>query len=539
MGRSEQQGGVCPARSALARSALAKRLLEPGPPADDKSTSEDKARLDEECVAELRASKAKENSCWLEQISRRVSRLVLVVATGVVILTMGVNDGPEQGRRLDSVAKEARSSVSRALVLLPAQDERLTQQAQDAVVAVAAELPASISRIRMEATALPPKWQSVELVTERTQVLNRVSALETTIGDLAVSQGEASPKPSVLRETLTEVKKQLGDIADVDTAPLITLPWNFDNQTAAGFVHAIVLTLLLLAALSRVLKPSGGLRFFLIGGDGRLSTSQTQAAVWTLAVFFLAAHLLLRRSPGELEALDENYLLLLGGPYAAWVISGAVTRGKLDARVLQKVKTPEAQVRDLVSDDDSRASLTDAQFFVFSMLALVVVLVTFSSNPQQLPQIEPALAMLTSAAALVYTSKKALDANAPAIYSVTPAAGAGPISSGNSIVINGSNFLPPGGGGDLDVLSGIKVRFKVGSSSYTQSVRPQLKAGNDMGIQTAEQVRESVVNPTSERVVVEVPMPLPSGMGSVAVITASGLQTSEHALQIYGFVMIT
>jgi hypothetical protein len=127
-------------------------------------------------------------------------------------------------------------------------------------------------------------------------------------------------------------------------APGWGLQWPFAagvSPIRRAVVVAILLTAAVLAVMSAFRRRDGGLRSYLIGGDGRFSTSQTQAALWTLALAFVLACLLLRAPFGEpggtfaagFDSLDEAYLLLLGGPAAAWVLARRVTAGKVCRRL--------------------------------------------------------------------------------------------------------------------------------------------------------------------------------------------------------------
>jgi hypothetical protein len=161
-------------------------------------------------------------------------------------------------------------------------------------------------------------------------------------------------------------------------------------------VVAILLTAAVLAVMSAFRGRDGGLRSYLIGGDGRFSTSQTQAALWTLALAFVLACLLLRFGKpvgtfaAGFDSLDQAYLLLLGGPAAAWVLA--------------RRETGHAHLR----------------------------------RGAALPR------------------RKGLEKNAPVITPVERATGSGPVRAGDRVRIRGANFVPAGAGGDLDALVRLK-----------------------------------------------------------------------------------
>jgi hypothetical protein len=323
-------------------------------------------------------------------------------------------------------------------------------------------------------------------------------------------------------------------------APGWSVQWPFAGGVSPirrAVVVAVLLTAVILVVMSAFRRNDGGLRGYLIGSDGRFSTSQTQAALWTLALGFVLACLLLRAPFGEtgdtfvagFDSLDETYLLLLGGPAAAWVLARRVTAGKVDDRTLQKTHADEAQIRDLVSNDDGRADLNDAQFFVFSMLALVYFIAAFAARPTAVPQMPLGLAMLTSAAALIYLGGKGLEKNAPVITSVERATGAGPVRAGDRVRVRGSNFVPAGAGGDVDAL----VRLKVYFGEAVAVVVPSFAGGAQTDrLQWARVVRQEVRNPRDDRIEVDVPLEVPPGPVTVRVVTAAGLESTGYDVPV-------
>lgn len=465
------------------------------------------------------------NDRWLKLLGRWIWGAMLVLALGSVGGTFLHNDGPLAARRIDARSARIDRALSQAEDLLKG-SPGLDADRRRTLGEIAVRIRDEAATIPDLASNLPAEWNGELLAGARRTVAGRAATLQTAAAQLITDTENPAPPDPKLTESLVRMRVALKELDHAELAPGITWPWKFDDSVAEGFVYATLLTLVVLGGLSMHMRADGGLRQFLIGRDGRFSTSQTQAALWTVAVFFLLAHLLLRRVPGQFDELNETYLLLLGGPYAAWVLGGAITRGKLSTQDIQKVTTPEAQVRDLVCDDDGRANLTDAQFFFFSTLALVGVFVAFYNDPKQLPKIPAGLAMLTSAGALVYTGKKSLDKNAPIIFSVTTPE-PGPIVSGRSIRIRGENFLPPGAGGDLDVLTtGVTVRFKSGATVIDKRVAARLTTEL---VTTAQQARAKVANLSTDEITLVVPT-LPAGPATIIVIPASGTPTGEHPI---------
>src|SRR5687768_16225615 len=93
-----------------------------------------------------------------------------------------------------------------------------------------------------------------------------------------------------------------------------------------------------------VRRESGGPREYFIGVDGRFSTSQTQAVLWTMVLAFSIGVLVLQPAFGSassldssLDELDVTFLFLLGGPFAAAAAARAITATKASDGTTQKM----------------------------------------------------------------------------------------------------------------------------------------------------------------------------------------------------------
>jgi hypothetical protein len=281
------------------------------------------------------------------------------------------------------------------------------------------------------------------------------------------------------------------------------------------------------------------MRRYLIGADGRFSTSRAQVALWTLALFFALTFFSVgipmtgscptvgddtfegvaaKECPDfgtTFDQLDASYLLLLGGPFAAAVASGAVVADKVNKRQLQKVKASKAQLKDLFTDDSGDADLVDLQFFIFNIVGLVFFAAALLDQPVALPSIPEGIIGLTSLAALAYTGAKAVAANEPVIDSITRARRRGAISPGSLVQINGSNFVPPGGDGRVQ-RSRVRVRF----GEIEEPVVPRSEG-------------DTPVNPTDTKLQVRVPMRVPVGDDvKVVVVTAAGVTSRPYLLKV-------
>ena len=138
-------------------------------------------------------------------------------------------------------------------------------------------------------------------------------------------------------------------------------------------------------------------RMLYTGQDGRWSTSKLQALVWTYAILFALLSLFIadqlglkiegegeKTGFGNLDFRDE-YLLLLGGPFAAAVLAKGFTTSKVEEGNLIKVTEPSSRsivtgFRDVISDDQGRTDLVDFQYFLFGLIALAVFAISLIPN---------------------------------------------------------------------------------------------------------------------------------------------------------------
>lgn len=206
---------------------------------------------------------------------------------------------------------------------------------------------------------------------------------------------------------------------------------------------ALGLALLLLHGLD---SGDAGVGFFrpLIGADGRFSTSLTQLGIWTVAAGGAFAYLL-GRVMFESKDLDEvlpggtwdEYLLLLGGPFAAAVLAKGIVTYKLDAGTLQKTEADRPEAGQVATTDQGNVDLVDSQYLLFNVIAMGYFVVELVRDAV-LPAMPGPLLAMTSATAGLYVANKAAQRNAPFITSVSPArAGAG-----QSVTVLGMNFDP-------------------------------------------------------------------------------------------------
>jgi hypothetical protein len=195
-------------------------------------------------------------------------------------------------------------------------------------------------------------------------------------------------------------------------------------------------------------------RALYIGADGRWSTSKLQVLLWTYAILyalvalFVASRLGLRlgenrdQTFGDLS-FHEEYLLLLGGPFAAAVVAKGLTDAKVENGQVTKPptdpqKAPGEGLREVVSNDSGETDLVDFQYFFFNLVALTVFLVVLFSDLQDgLPDLPTFLVALTSGAALTYMGKKAVERSTPQISTVIPSR----VRPGEIVAVEGVHLL--------------------------------------------------------------------------------------------------
>jgi hypothetical protein len=196
---------------------------------------------------------------------------------------------------------------------------------------------------------------------------------------------------------------------------------------------------------------SPGFWSLVVGEDKRGSTSKFQALLWTYAIVFALLAILFNSGiDGFLEdGLQPEYLLLLGSPAAAAVLSKYFTVTKLQDGTIVKEPAaddplPTQAFVDVLTDDKGRADLFDFQYFLFTVVGLVYFFVAFWPNPEKgLPVLPETLVALTSASVAGYLTKKGLESDVkPTITAVIPANRID-FDQDQVLVVNGFGFGEP------------------------------------------------------------------------------------------------
>lgn len=195
-----------------------------------------------------------------------------------------------------------------------------------------------------------------------------------------------------------------------------------------------------------------------VGFDNRISTSKTIAVAWTAVVaWMVASEGLVAALPahppntfsGLLSTASDLYFVFLGGPFAAAAFAKASVQSKVAQGTLTK-STGTPALSDLISDDSGGTDLYDFQYVLFNILALLIVVVSFSSHPANgLPDMPSFLAILTGGSALTYTVNKAIAAGGGQIAKVEPTQA----RIGDAIVITGTGLVSTTAGAPMPTVT--------------------------------------------------------------------------------------
>jgi len=198
--------------------------------------------------------------------------------------------------------------------------------------------------------------------------------------------------------------------------------------------------------------------YIFLGTDDRVSTSKVQFALWTLALAWALLVIAFHVAVYPPGTLDPRYLLLLGLPAGAAVSAKAITMGQKANGTVSKNRIPYKKkkaadaVKETVSNDQGDLDLGDAQYFLFTLVALTVFFIAFFHAPVKLPVLPDTLVALTSASAAAYVAKKAASSTPAKITAVSPQKG--PANAPVKIFGSGLGSASSGDGGAGDVTFG-------------------------------------------------------------------------------------
>lgn len=374
-----------------------------------------------------------------------------------------------------------------------------------------------------------------EALKERTQAMRERDSAKAKDADRRVKQASSGVQTSSKKDGKTFIRSAnvvftiLGASLGIGML-LYGSPWDGDSVTRNASGIAIPISIGILGLLGIVQWGNGGLVAYVRGKDNRLSTSLTQVALWTIAISTTLLYFItLDWSSSEdiynlsttigatWDKFPEEYLLLLGGPFAAAIIARMSIGSKVEQGRLQKVEANETKLRQVVTDDDGNGNLVDAQFLVFNLVALTAFTFGLVEHPDSLPSLSPILVGLTSVSALSYTASKAAEANQPVVRSVIRYLneGAG-IRPGDLVEVQGFNFVPPGAGSE-EFLNRVAVKFNA------IDVPPEVELDDD----------DRVLTPTNTSIRARVPETIQGGTEvSVSVITAAGAESRSRSIRV-------
>jgi len=246
---------------------------------------------------------------------------------------------------------------------------------------------------------------------------------------------------------------------------------------ASGLVWLVFVLLGLAARGQAAGSRAGSLGWLsvLLGADGRLSTSKSVIWLWTTgagyALLYIAGIAVFVDTEGTLTSTPwGEYLLLVGGPYAAGVLAKYAIVAKLNNGTIGKTLVPgraqptavghpgidqQSRASDIVSNDYGNLDIVDAQYLLFNLVAFAYAAGTFlSSNfnhlivdgKYALPSIPSPVLALAAATAATYVANKAIQKDSPAIDSVVPSRH---VEADDDVLIRGVNLVPRGLDGDV------------------------------------------------------------------------------------------
>jgi hypothetical protein len=275
---------------------------------------------------------------------------------------------------------------------------------------------------------------------------------------------------------------------------------------SALFAWAIIVATLLFVTYR---DADNGVFGPIIGADKRFSTSRAQIGLWTIAFGFATSYLVGRVlfDGASIEAVLQNdrvgeYLLLLGGPFAAGVLAKLTVSWKVDNGSIQKTEAAAPSAGQLFQDDSGNVDLVDSQYFMFNLIAMGYFLVNFAQTAE-LPTMPDFLLGLTSAAALTYTANKAAESNAPQITAISPRT----CRAGQRIRVAGQNFYA---GVDDPSIADVAV--------FIEGV--------------ASELRPIPGSSTKKELSIDVPLSVTAGSKGVTVRTAANVTSSAFVIDV-------
>jgi hypothetical protein len=174
-------------------------------------------------------------------------------------------------------------------------------------------------------------------------------------------------------------------------------------------------------AADDTLAKQHGLAGLFIGVDNRTSTSKLQALLWTYAILWALLSVLFGAGVEDFDEiigdeLRDEYLLLLGGPYAVAIGAKAITTYNVNRDKIEKPQKKQentgrvdARLAEVVTNDQEAVDLGDFQYVAFTVLTLGYFAWAFIDSPGDgLPPIPGTLLVLMGVSQATYLAKKGL-----------------------------------------------------------------------------------------------------------------------------------
>jgi hypothetical protein len=176
----------------------------------------------------------------------------------------------------------------------------------------------------------------------------------------------------------------------------------------------------------------------------------------------------------------DQYLIVLGGPFAATVLAKGIVTYQLTNGTLTKTTAEpnSATINQVLQSDSGQTDLVDSQYFLFNLVAIVYFIVQIAREPV-LPTMPAVLLAATSGAAALYVGNKAASSNKPMISSVVPRTA----RPGDVLTITGSNILGGGKPSQVQVVMVSSGPLTVQGDATDSRVRAALPAGAPAGQQ--------------------------------------------------------
>jgi hypothetical protein len=299
---------------------------------------------------------------------------------------------------------------------------------------------------------------------------------------------------------------------------------------------AIAVILLLLTVTN---SDSFGVWRMIIGTDRRVSTSYSITALWTFLVAFALAYFAARSwlfvttpklfdgiNPGNTagSAVWDNYLILLGGPFAALVLARGIVGGKMNNGTMQKTISDDGStsISQALTDDSGNIDLVDSQYVIFNIVAFIYVLIGLSAT-NQLPAIPGLLLALTGSSAATYVLNKSLQNSTPTIGAPVPSFS----RVGDVVSISGTNLRPDASGLPPTVtIGGVQAIVDAASATDTR-ISVTVAPGTPEGMQTLQVT-------TSARIDVSGKIDILSDQPVISSVSPPGGITQKSNITIYG-----